>query len=667
MKSPQIAEKTFELPSRAIRLKPGVVIAIAAMGQFLALAVWSLIKWRHYAFTYDFAIYYQAAYLISHGNMNPMSTVLNFPFIQNDFEIIMWPIGWILHFVHSGLFLPLLQDFSLSAASWAGLSWMNEILGQRDLSLRDRAILQTLGAVFLFGTPWIYWTANFDVHIEPLVLPFVVLAGWNFWKGNRFRGYIWTVLFLLGGNVVATYAFGLGIMEILLGRQHRKNGIVLMILSALVLMAIEKFVPGGIKGGNLAGFYGYLISHQHQHVTVIDLGLGLLSHPQRALATLWAHRLNIMGEISPAGLLGSFSPIGLGISLVILLTDNLIGRAHNLGLNFGTPIYFQGIAVVPFVAVGTISLLSRFRTLFRRLWNLVWYGVVAALFANTIAWFVIFVPPIQSHLDGITSQAARVLSSIQPYVSHNQQVVSTQAFVGRFAARDSVQTFVGGTAVHIAQHHVIVLVSPYQGVEVSPVTAELARIWNAATLPGSKLIEHGGGIWAFNYYSQATNYDLNLGRAPKLYPAWALKHPAGRPLLFGPVSRWHMASSGSAGYVVDGFYKRLGPGVYNAVVNLSTTTPVTLEVWNDTGAILLRRDTIVSTGGVQRTIKIPFSSPKVYPHSGLLKGYGPWQITPPPPPAKDQLEIRIWTSGHGLVNIYGLNILANTPSNLGRS
>lgn len=631
-----------------------------ALGQFIGLVVWTLFKWHRYAYTYDFAIYYQAAYLISHGHFNPFSTVLGFPFIQNDFEIVMWPVGWLLAIIHSPFFLPLLQDFALGLTTWITLKWMQDVLNQFHVTRVDQVLLQTLGVVFIVGTPWIYWTASFDFHIEPLVLPFVVLAGWNFWKDQRVRGYVWTAMFLLGGNVPATYVFGLGVMEIFLGRKHWKNGVVLLLLSGIALVAIEKLVPGGIRGGNLSSFYGYLVSRPETHITIMSVILGLLSRPGNALAMLWYHRFNIIGEVSPAGLLGILSPMGVGISLVVLLTDNLIGGAGNVGFIFGAPEYFQGITTVPFVAVGTVFALSFVRPIFQRRWRIVWYTGVVALLFNTMVWFALFVPQIPSHLVDISPEASRILSSLQRDAARDQEVVSTQAFVGRFSGRTNVSTFArDGSMVPVVQHRVIFLVSPYQGIEASSVVTELARIWNLAHLRDTTLIRHGGGIWAFQLHSVNTGYNLNLNVMPKLFPAWALNHPAGHPILSGPVSQWHITSSGHAGYLVDGFYKRVNPGSFKTIVNLSSTTPVTIEIWNDTGSYLVRRDTIVPTNGTRRTVTISFVNRKFFSHANFFRGYGLWTISPPPPPSQDQLEIRIWSSGQGVTNVYGLNIVRN--------
>ena len=659
MKTSDILEEQ-QHPSDKVRTnRTTLIFSLVALLQFIALMIWTIFKWHRYAYTYDFAIYYQAAYLISHGHMDPFSTILGFPFIQNDFEVIMWPIGWLLAIVRTPFLLPFLQDLSLSATTLITLLWVRDIVrASSRVTLVEQYVLQAVACILIIATPWAYWAASFDFHIEPVILPFVVLAGWSFWKNRRPMGYLWTAIFLTGGNVAATYVFGLGIMEVVRGRKHFRNGILLFVISGCALIAIEKLVPGGIRGGNIASYYGYLAGSSAKHLTIINIGLGMLLHPQTALSVLWQHRLNIYGEISPAGLIGYFSPIGIGVAFVVLLTDNLISSPHNIhaGLMFGDPEYFQGLVAVPFIVIGTIFVVNYLRKYFRHRWILAWYGILVTIIANTVVWAFVYIPRIPHQLVNINKPAAQVLSSVYHETTASQQVVSTLAFVGRFAGRQSVSTFMNdGPSVSITNHRVLFVVSPYQGIEAASVDVELARIWNIANLPGISLLKQGGGIWAFNWKSPKVSASLNLNKPPKLFPAWALRHPAGQPVLSGPVSQWHISSSGKTGYLVDGFYKRLSPGAYKAVVNLSTTTPVTVEVWNATGSYLLRRDTLPPTNGQKETLTIPFISRRIFPHENFFHGYGLWQVLPPPPQRKNELELRIWSSGNQLTNIYGVN------------
>ncbi len=118
-----------------------------------------------------------------------------------------------------------------------------------------------------------------------------------------------------------------------------------------------------------------------------------------------------------------------------------------------------------------------------------------------------------------------------------------------------------------------------------------------------------------NFLSVNTGYNLNLNVTAELFPTWALNHLTDHRILLGPVSQWHDTLSGHACYLVDGFYQRVNSGSYRMIVNQSSTTPVTIEIWNDTGSYLLRHDTIIPTSGTSLIGRISLANDKVFPLS----------------------------------------------------
>ena len=60
-------------------------IGLAVLGlKFLGFCAWSLLLYRRFALTPDFAQYQQAWYLIAHGNLNPYDTVREFRFLAES-------------------------------------------------------------------------------------------------------------------------------------------------------------------------------------------------------------------------------------------------------------------------------------------------------------------------------------------------------------------------------------------------------------------------------------------------------------------------------------------------------------------------------------------------------------------------------------------------------
>ena len=91
----------------------------------------------------------------------------------------------------------------------------------------------------------------------------------------------------------------------------------------------------------------------------------------------------------------------------------------------------------------------------------------------------------------------------------------------------------------------------------------------------------------------------------------------------GPAKDWHVRSNGKKGYVVDGLAWQMPPGQYRASVTMSATGPVYVEVWNDTGNILLTRRIIPETKGIE-SISLPVNAKKAY-QSSSYSGWGPFR------------------------------------------
>ena len=93
------------------------------------------------------------------------------------------------------------------------------------------------------------------------------------------------------------------------------------------------------------------------------------------------------------------------------------------------------------------------------------------------------------------------------------------------------------------------------------------------------------------------------------------------------------------------------PGRYRAVIRLSSSRPVNVEIWNDTGDVLLRRQTVPVATGVQKVV-VSVSATTIY-SSQTFRGWGPFRADFIPPPPGNRLEIRVWSPGGGSVNVYG--------------
>lgn len=624
---------------------------VTSLSQLVMLLLWSSAQWHHFEKTWDFGIYYQASYLISKGHFNPYSTILGFPFYQNDFELIMWPIGWLMSLFQSGFLLIVLQDLSISATTFLALRWTNELISNAHKSTKTHVFIMVAVTSFLIFNPWYYWAASFDFHIEPIIMPFVVLAGWNFWMNRKKRAWLWSLVTLLGGHVTATYLAGLGLMEICRGKRWILNGIGLIFASLLILSLYDKLVPGGIKGGNLSSFYGGYVSDKSAHVTAVSVLLGMLTHPKLSLLQLWANRFNMYGAIAAGGLIGILSPIGFGMSIAVLIPNSLIIGSGNI---FSAPTYFQDIVAAPFIAVGSASLFEKWLlgTKFSKVLRL----LLIILVLNCGLWFMIWIPRIPFQIDSIATSSARILANVLRSSGPNTAVIASQAFIGRFAGRSYIQSFFTTPRLSVRAHNIFFINSPYQGIESLTVMQELERIQVISSLKGVKLLAHGHGVWAFRWIPPQHPYSIAFSGYSGLLPAWAMRHPDGKVNLQGSISNWHVSSNNGSGYVISGFFVREKKGLHRAVIKFSSNGPLYLEVWNATGNELILSRELSSTNNHIVELSFQFELMHHYPHPHFFQGLGLWRISPPGPPYDNQIEMEVRSPGGVNANIYGLRI-----------
>jgi hypothetical protein len=130
---------------------------------------------------------------------------------------------------------------------------------------------------------------------------------------------------------------------------------------------------------------------------------------------------------------------------------------------------------------------------------------------------------------------------------------------------------------------------------------------------------------------------------------WLYAGVAGTADLAGSPSSWHLISNDHLGYVLSGDYWLYPPGTYEATIVLGCTSAVNVEVWNSTAGVLLARDSIASTNGLE-TISMPVATTKSYPPA-LFEGWGPFHAVSTPPPPGNQFEVRVWSAGGGSVDV----------------
>jgi len=651
---PQGAETRRGRSTRTTPLDRMRQVGLAILGlQLLGLLVWSTVLANRYALTGDFAIYHQAWWLIGHGDLYPFDTLTGYPFFTSHGELLLWALAPVGVLWPHAVTLLWVQDAAFVGAEAVAFTWLCDLAapGDADRSQgRLPALLASVGLILLVADPWTYWAMSFDFHLELVGMLFVLLAARTLYRdpGGRML-WLWAALALACGDVVATYLFVIGLSGALAGPCWRRPGLRLaaVALGWTLLLALT----GSDRGSGLAGGYSYLATGSGSPTAFgpIALATGMVGHPARAAHVLWDRRVDLYAAVAPGGLIGLLSP-WVAVAAVVVLLEN--GLNHYLG--FIAP-SFQDSLLYVVVPVGTIDVLARLARRRPR-----WAAAGAALvMVNVLVWGMMWIPRTAGQWLRVSPGAATVLSSVERHIPVNDEVVASQGVVGRFSGRRVVYAITGHASVPVRSATVWVIVAPSAGVETSSVPVSDALIAELAGTLHANLVTHSGGVWVFRWSPAPGTRFLKVPAYVPTVAAWSFPGSAGATSTLGPAADWRAVATGRPGYVVSGDYWRVTQGHYEATAELSSSVPVSVEVWNATSDVLLARREMPASNGFVAVI-LPVEVTHLLPQP-LFTGVGPFSIQPLAAPRGNSLELRVWTSGGGIVSVSALELVPMPP------
>jgi Predicted membrane protein (DUF2079) len=629
-------------PLRWVRRIGYVVLGL----QLAGFLVWSTILYGHFSQTGDFSIYEQGWFLIAHGNLDPRGTVQTFPFWQNHSEFLMWPAALFYWVWPHAVTLLWLQDLCVAGAEAVAFTWVCELAG-RCRGGRDSAWLAGVGLVLLVANPWTWWAISFDFHTETLALLFAVPLARDLANGRR-RAWMWVAPLLASTVVAATYLAGIGLGGVLAGRRTRLPGAAMACLGVTATLVIQA-VHG--NSGAVLGAYNYVAGGAvGSSLSLAALVKGIATHPLVVLRALWTKRIDLLANLAPSGLVGIGDLLILPLALVVLLTNSLY-----FGLLFAAPI-FQTLPVYVFLPVGTVAALAWLMRRRRRAALL----LVGMLAAQALGWAAVWAPKTPGQWVRVSGPAAATLASIEARIPASAEVVVSQGVSGRFAGRADVEPLAGPRIIHLAGVETWFIIAPSQGIEIQSTARAMALIAELAGPLHATLVTHAHGVWAFRWRPPPGMRTITTPSDSAPLAAWTAVSATGRATLAGPVADWHMGSTGGRGYVADGLEWLAAPGRYQALVTLSAAIPVNVEVWNDTGNVLLARKSIPATTGIE-SVALAVDARTAY-RASIYSGWGPFRADFIPPPAGERLEVRVWSPGGGTVNVYRAELVDETRS-----
>jgi len=632
-------------PGEARVLRPAACIGFALCATILFAM--SLLEYQRFSLTHDFAEIYQAWHQVSQGNLNPLNTVSqNGEFWTGHFELYVWLLAPIAVLFPSPLALELVHDALGIAACLVAWRWMLTLLYDPSPPVPNRRVLALASLCVLLLNPWIYWSYAFDFHSESAGVIFIVASLYAFYLKRTRLGIILALSLLLEGDVTALYLVGLGASLVVVRWRQAWIGAGLAFVGVLWL-AMTHAIGAGIESG-FSPAYAYLVFGDTpatgplpEDMSVSELIKGLALHPLPILGVLHEKVLSIYDNLSPIGFIGILSPWTFGVTFLVLLENQLAYALPYAQPSFQTmPVYILG-------SVGLTWMLAWLvRTPVRRF--VIAFAVLAAL--NTAGWGLVWIPPMFPHWLRTSAATGSVLRTVYNSIPAGHEVITTQGVIGRFASHKYAGVFWFGNPRFVRYaSDVDFVVVPYEGINVESVNKSLTILDMLTRDFRARVRLHEHGVWWLSFGSETPYKSFRFADTSQEVPAWACAGPQGAADISGPVYQWAAMSRNARGYVISRAYWRPTAGNYRAGVEIASTGPVTLEVWNQTLDQPIVR-TVVPPGP-RRRVYVPFRALD-RGRSTMFKGYVPFLVNFVEPPVHDNLEVRVFSPGRGLVRVY---------------
>ncbi len=454
---------------RAIRTAGWAAFAL----WFVVLVIFSASLYRRFFLAEDFGIYNQAWTLIGTGHLDPYNTVYGYPFIKGNLELILWPLALLHLIVPQSFTLLVVQDACMAGTGLVACLWITDVLERAATPIWVASIVAVAAVLVIVVNPGMYQTAGFDFHLEPIATLFLLLAGRDLWNGRARRAWVFAAIVLLCGSFATIGLFGLGVSAVLAGHWSRRHGLLLMVTS-IAWLALINVLHADHAAGNL---YGYLAGRSSLvgAAGVAALVAGVVTHPLRVVHQLQSRLGDIWTLLRPAGVIGLASSWGFGVPTAVILADALNSQQVYIQLGF------QNFAVLPFVLVGTVMVLTWVAArLGRRHLVVGAVGLVGLLVTAQAIPFGISRSPggVRTFLAERAgpAQAAHLQSALDK-TPKSAEVVSSLSVMGRFCGRPRCYYFDWFRAQPVDSRYIVFVFAPnYEGAPTDLVHTAIDRI-----------------------------------------------------------------------------------------------------------------------------------------------------------------------------------------------
>ncbi len=478
--------------------------------QLIALLALSTVQWSRHALTLDFAAYAQALWLIGHGHLDPYSSVLGYPFLRNNGELIMWPLALLARLGAGAIALLWVQDLALVATGYVTLRWIRDVLdGSPRLGSAARSRLWWIAVAAVLLDPSCYQTALFDFHSHALGALFAVLAGRDLWRLRRRRALVWGVLLGMTGTVGVLALVGIGLSGLLHSRRTRPAAAAMVGAGVIWLLVLVELRAAGGGGHMTATTYRYLDPSARGQPPVTGLVAGLFIHWPAVAHRIAAHAGSALALLIPAGLVGVASRLAIGPVAAVFLPAMLTSWQPSLAL----PHAYQVWPAIAFVLVASVQHFARWSSAAADdvrapapTWNRV--QPVTARRSLLGAWALVLslstvtvFPGLPSYWMRVSPAARSALDELDRRIPPGAEVIASQGIAGRFADRRWVFAVMQPVIrLPVRARTVVFVLAPDQGILGVAPPATDALIKASESLPRTRVLDSGGGVTAILWH-----------------------------------------------------------------------------------------------------------------------------------------------------------------------
>jgi hypothetical protein len=625
------------------------VVVWLGRGLLVGLLVWlisfSTVEYDRGALSFDFSVWNQGAWLLSHGHFDPYNTVQGLPFWQTSGSFIMWPLAQLTRLPPHSLILLWIEDIAVVAAGWVALDWVATASRQRWPTSRIwPAAAAGLVTILFLANPWVYDSAAYAFHWEVLAGCFVMLTAWDLYCGRTRRVWVWVVLALTTFTGAAVYVIGVGLAGFAVAGKGRRWTPLAVTVAGAAWLALMVAIRAD-RALNLEGAYGYLAGAGAINPSLASIASGALTHPGRLWSQLWYNRVNFWANLSPSGLIGVITPWGLAAFGFVLVPDALYG-GHNVA--FAQP-SFQNFPAYPLVAVGSVLALCSLGTV--RSWiRYLAPAVGIAIAAVAVAWAWAWLPSFSQRWLYLPAADSRALTAARAIIPPNAEVFAADTVSGAFSGRAALEEELAApAAVQVTRHQVYFVMALGTAFDLSGNEAAITEL----TGLGIPLVLHQADIWVFRWDPPPGVNSLVLRGPDQGLAAWLFHSTAGEVVTSGPSTTWRVEDQGRPGFVVWGDYWDERPGRHVAAVDLSASGPVSVNVVDARNSKVIG-SVVVDGGGNREQVEVPFSIPNSgpFPESAGWVGNRPfvYQANTPQPGAT--VSVQVVNPRNSVIDVY---------------